>query len=292
MKISINYGEIILTADWHLREDTPNCRKDDFYQKQFDKVKWILDFELPIIIAGDIFHRSKCSHKLIGDLVRIVKHHQEPIFVIPGNHDLYGHNNLDLAESALGTLLETGYVRLIDNPPLGQPASLFINNFAFGVLHRFMYCSKKKFRVNDEINVTDTVSFPKVWNSFDVLVSGDNHEAFHKEDSTPMIVNPGCILRQRMDQKDYVPVIFFFNLHTGKYRCRRIPIEEDVFHTDRYLPKGTEDSYEFESFVKIINDKFPSISFDSILRKVVKAGQISKGAKNLIKQAQQGEVEI
>ena len=34
---------LILTADWHLREDQPVCRTDDFWKAQWAKIDFIND---------------------------------------------------------------------------------------------------------------------------------------------------------------------------------------------------------------------------------------------------------
>ena len=53
--------DAILTGDWHLREDTPICRTDDFQTAQWEKVRIISDlqkkYNCPVIHSGDLFHQ-------------------------------------------------------------------------------------------------------------------------------------------------------------------------------------------------------------------------------------------
>ena len=56
--------DAIITSDWHLRETTPRCRTDNFWETQWEKIKFIKriqkeieydsGYPIPILHAGDI----------------------------------------------------------------------------------------------------------------------------------------------------------------------------------------------------------------------------------------------
>ena len=54
--------QIILTADWHIREKPPICRTDDFESALWRKIDFISElsekYNSPVIIAGDLFHSA------------------------------------------------------------------------------------------------------------------------------------------------------------------------------------------------------------------------------------------
>ena len=60
---------LILTSDWHLREDTPTCFTGDWHQEQWKAVKVIRNlqamYNCPVIHAGDLFHHWKPSPRTI-----------------------------------------------------------------------------------------------------------------------------------------------------------------------------------------------------------------------------------
>ena len=59
--------DAILTADWHIRADTPTSRTDDFTAAMWRKVQFINDLanehNIPILIAGDLGHLLHCHAK-------------------------------------------------------------------------------------------------------------------------------------------------------------------------------------------------------------------------------------
>ena len=61
--------DLILTSDWHLRESTPECRTDDFWEAQWKKIDFIKELSEKhgafVFVAGDIFHHWKPSPNLI-----------------------------------------------------------------------------------------------------------------------------------------------------------------------------------------------------------------------------------
>ena len=86
----------ILTADWHIRPDTPVCRTDDFFLAMSNKLDFILNLskenDCPILLAGDIGKRP-LNNGWPTWLIQwaIEKFKGSNIIAIPGQHDLPGH---------------------------------------------------------------------------------------------------------------------------------------------------------------------------------------------------------
>ena len=110
--------KLILTADWHLRDDVPKSRtdRDTFFDEQFKKVEFIVNYAIEhdatIMLAGDVFHKSKVSPKVINRLAETIRNDVD-ILVIPGNHDLPNHNPELLEESSYGTMLHLGLLTFV-----------------------------------------------------------------------------------------------------------------------------------------------------------------------------------
>ena len=78
----------ILCGDFHLREDTPVCRTDDFWAAQWDKVLEIKElqekYKCPVIHSGDLFNHWKPSPYLLSTTMWGMPEHFHTIY---GNHD-------------------------------------------------------------------------------------------------------------------------------------------------------------------------------------------------------------
>ena len=63
-------ADAIITADIHLRESTPICRTDNFFEALFNKIKFLKELKkqhkCKIIDGGDLFDSAKSSLYLVG----------------------------------------------------------------------------------------------------------------------------------------------------------------------------------------------------------------------------------
>ena len=105
----------ILTSDWHLREDTPICRTDDYWNAQWKKVNFISKlqekYDCPVIHAGDLFDKWKPSPWLLSTTISILP---KKFYTIFGQHDLPQHS-LDLEhKSGINTLRQAKSLTVID----------------------------------------------------------------------------------------------------------------------------------------------------------------------------------
>jgi exonuclease SbcC len=66
-----------------------------------------------VLIGGDVFDIPKISNQLLGRLSEIMRNWGVPVYVMPGNHDVYGHNMSTLMHTSLGLLAKTGVVNLL-----------------------------------------------------------------------------------------------------------------------------------------------------------------------------------
>ena len=113
--------DVILTSDWHLREDQPTCRTDDFQKAQWKKVDFISDlqkkYDCMVLCAGDVYEYWKPSPNLLSETI---KHLPKKFCTILGNHDLPQHN-LDLAyKSGVYTLFTGGHLMILEGCHWGE----------------------------------------------------------------------------------------------------------------------------------------------------------------------------
>lgn len=246
---------ISLIADTHFRDDRPINRKDDYYQAQLQKFDWCLKQAPTMLHAGDFFHRPRCSHKLLCDLIYLIKEAGTDIIVIPGQHDLIGQNIDSIWRTPLGVLAEAGIVRLLlDTPAFVRNPVSSGKSFGFRVFPAPFDCEPPEPGDADEFKVllihklilgpNNQGSFPgvdapnckkmlKTHPKFDLIVSGDNHVSFaYTGAKRNRICNPGSMMRATKDQVTHKPSIGLIDptkVGLG-FHVVNIPVEEDVFY--------------------------------------------------------------
>ena len=175
----------ILTADWHLREDIPTCRTDDFQKAQWTKVKFIADlqkeYDCDVYHAGDLFNHWKPSPYLLSKAIEWLP---DNFYTVYGNHDLPQHN-LELANKCgINTLKAADLLTVLYEAHWGQEpkddaAIIFGNGTKFRremlVWHTMNYQGRKPWP-----GCTDPSSMKllRKYPQFDLILTGHNHKPF------------------------------------------------------------------------------------------------------------------
>lgn len=197
---------------------------------------------VPIICAGDIFHKWNSPPELINFALK----HLPRMFAIPGQHDLPYHNAELLHRSAYWTLVEAGRIENLDprrrtvvSPdvlvwafPWGTPVKPLHSNARRDVLnvalvHQYVWKEGHSFPgcpIDQHV-----AKMLKKLKGYNVAFFGDNHKGFlHKavaaEDCT--IVNGGAFMRRRSDERDYEPCITYLYA-SGKVKRMPLSCSED-----------------------------------------------------------------
>lgn len=111
--------KLLFLTDTHIRGTTPKNRKDEFVdtleRKLLEVVGIIKDYNIDYVLhGGDLFDRPDVSISIVSRFARILKQINLPIYLISGNHDIYGHNPLTLNRTIMGLLNELEILRVID----------------------------------------------------------------------------------------------------------------------------------------------------------------------------------
>lgn len=110
--------KFLYLTDVHIKGINPGKRKDVYYLAILKKLMEIeqvvknkgINF---VVIGGDLFDLPKVSNQLLGEVAKIMKSWGVRIFVVPGNHDVYGQTITTLPHTSLGILERTGVVRIL-----------------------------------------------------------------------------------------------------------------------------------------------------------------------------------
>ena len=272
--------DAILSADWHLRVDQPVCRTDDFPETQFRKVEHIADlgrkYQVPVIVAGDLFHHWKPSPYLLS---KTMKYLPDDFRTIYGNHDLPQHSLAEIEKCGIHVLETSGHLELLPGVHWGQQPegpSLVIKGRKILVWHVMTYKTRepwpgctapkggKLLRQNPE---------------YDLILTGDNHVPFTEEHEGRILVNPGSLARQAADQIDYRPRVYYYYADTNTVKPHYLPIETGAV-TRSHIERSSERDDRIKAFITRIDGEWKtSMDFERNLERFFAENQIRQSVK-------------
>lgn len=283
---------LILTADWHLRDDTPSCRTDNFEEAQWSKVRQIMKLKkqhnCAVLHAGDLFHHWKPSPYLITKTLQEIDwYDQRADFVtVAGQHDLPQHNLSLIEKSGFYTLLEAGAINWIkDGGNFGQPVGSWVSyqGRKVGVWHHFVWNGKDwPWPDCDQITARQVL---KENPEYDLIVTGDYHRPFTYEYKGRILVNCGCLTRQAADYDDHRPRVYLWNAETNTVKPHYLKIQEGVV-SRTHIEKREERDKRMDAFIEKLSDEWEvSVSFEENLKRFISSNTIRKQVVALVYKA-------
>jgi len=264
-------ADAILTADWHIRTDTPICRTDDFFVAMESKIDFILDLseehDCPILIAGDVGHKPQWQNWLLEWAIN--KFEDSNIICIPGQHDLPNHR-IDLFEkSGMGVLTAAGVIdsrietfitledtfNLISFPYSAEFNSIKINrekgNYLKIAITHQMVIENKPLWPGQEAPKGN--SLLKKFPCYDLILSGDNHNPFVAEYQGRKLVNPGSLMRTTADQENHRPRVYLWYAENNEVEPIYLPIEKNVI-SRTHIDVAKERDNRNQAFIERVNN--------------------------------------
>lgn len=110
--------KVLYFTDAHIKGATPSGRSDIYYIAILKKLLEIegvikkekIDF---VIIGGDLFDIPNVSLRIYSLVARLILKWNSKVFVIPGNHDVFGQSVDSLEHTSLGALASSGVVTVV-----------------------------------------------------------------------------------------------------------------------------------------------------------------------------------
>ena len=104
---------MLIISDLHYRCDTPAWRKESDYAKQVlrPQLASLLDTGEPVIVAGDVFHRS-ADFAATYDLFTFLKERGAVLYATRGQHDMTYHNE-SMVRTGVNLLAAAGLIKLL-----------------------------------------------------------------------------------------------------------------------------------------------------------------------------------
>lgn len=275
--------DLILTSDWHLREDTPVCFTGDFQKEQWDSVAFVKRLQenhnCPVIHAGDLFNHWKPSPWLLSYTITYLP---KRFFTIYGQHDLPQHNWELREKSGIHVLSLAGELTVFAFGHYGQEftgdGTLGASGRIISVWHHLTYITKPYPEATGGMAEGILRKYPKL----DLLVTGDNHCSFSTEYKGRLLVNPGNLTRQVADQADYQPRVALWYAETNTIEWVNIPIQKGVISREHIDHKEQRDQ-RIDAFISKLNDDYEvGLSFEQNLNAFLEKNKIKEPVKELV----------
>lgn len=274
----------ILTSDWHLREDTPICRTDDFVKAQWSKVKQVRKlqekYNCPVLHAGDLFHHWKPSPALLS---KCIEELPEQFYTIYGQHDLPQHN-LELAhKTGIYTLATAGRIQILPDGHWGQePDKGF----------RIHYNGKKRYAGIWHHLTYIKAPFPgasggmaagllRKYKNFNLLLTGDNHQQFTTSYKNRILVNPGSLTRQKAGENHH-PSVFLYDAEKNHAFQYPLKINKNVISRE-HIDVVQERDERINAFVERLGSDWEAeLDFPGNLKRLADANNIDQSIMNIV----------
>ena len=292
--------DAIIFSDIHLTETAPICRIDDYIEAQKNKLDFISELQrkymCPVLCAGDVFNGWKPSPWLISFALKYLP---DNLIAIPGQHDLPQHN-LDLIEkSGFNALMEAGkisneikytsvlYQQAFDVIciPFGEkiPENKRSKDQSILMLHQLTWQKEPWPGAPPEGNARKLL---KENPDFDLIITGDNHQAFTEEYKGRLLVNPGSMMRSTAKQIDFQPRVYLWNAESNTVQIEYLSIEKSVVSRE-HLEMQEERTNRLDSFIEVLqSEEFEiGVSFEENIKHVLKSTKISKSVKDKVLEA-------
>lgn len=293
-------AKFMYMADSHISEQSPVHRKDNFLAAQERKIRKV--FELAsdhkveaILHGGDLFHHHQASYWFAHWVITLLKelmqkHHQGPIIVNQGNHDVLGGRLPTTYEGVLGAMADAGVVELLTTN------STFEDRTLFGVDFRFI-----PYRLNQDLSVYNT---DRIIINHDMVTTYDTpfdhllcstisqntrsplvlcshwHSQFKRWEGSTLFANPGPMMRRSWSERNVKPGVaivdtsqfFSSTMEPGPVTFHSLEAGDDVFRVPENKEGQdalykVEQAYEVaEEFVRTLKVSVETMSVDEIVR--------------------------
>lgn len=282
------HPDAILCSDFHLREDRPTCRTDNYWETQWIKVGFIRGLQeeynnCPVYHAGDLFNYWKPSPHLLSETIKYLPWRFHTVY---GQHDLPQHN-MDLADkcgiytlataNTLTAYLEGSW----GTEPYGDPA-VQLNGRKVHVWHIMTYQGKKLWP--GQTNPTASKLLRK-YPQFDLIITGDNHKPFVEEYEGRLLVNPGSMMRMSADQIDHRPRVYLWYADTNTVEPIYLPIEKSVVSRE-HIEHQEQRNERIDAFVSRLDEDWKvELDFEENLRRFAEKNRIRQSVMDIVYKA-------
>lgn len=286
----------VISADWHIRSNLPRCRKDEnWYKTQERALKQIRVFanknDCPVFVVGDIFHSlGETNFYCIQMIQKMAKKLDNGLYILAGNHDLPFHSSENLDRSAVGILLQSdGIGEIKDYFSNIEIMDVSAENFDgetkdAEIIFKHVLCFPDMKSLPPNVDAMTAKDLLEEYPSAKWIFTGDMHKNFHYEKNGRHVVNPGCLLRQAVDFKNYNPGFYYVDTDTNTVEFNLI-IDSEEFIDDSYILREKEKEERIEAFANKVGEvESVSLDYAENVKNAMLSSDLSKELKETIEE--------
>lgn len=297
--------KILLTSDWHIDTYRPENRLDkDYFATQSKKIDWIYNLAHEenckiIINGGDLFNSHKANDFLKVHYIKLLSAwSSEPITLcIYGQHDLRYHNS-DRRNTPIGVLEAADRITMMGPKPIcirdinfygaswNEPIPKIVTEgFNVLVMHFLTFLDDKHPPIDTE--QFQLATHLLMTTKFDLILTGDNHQTFALEKNGKTLVNPGSLMRSRIDQQTHKPCVFLYETRIKKLEQKFIPVLPigKVLNIEK-AKEEKEKNEELQAYVQELSQglKVEGLNFKRNLWGFVKSSSLEEGVITILEE--------
>lgn len=275
------------------------------------------EHKVPIVYAGDIFHKWNPSPKLINFAMQYLPKG----YGIPGQHDLPFHSYDDIEKSAYWTLVIEGTI--CDLAPHESPVAydvlrersagcrVRLHPFPWGfdvipwggeedypditinlaVIHSYIWCAGQAYSGAPEDK--KVMAWRSKLKGYDCALFGDNHKSFliqGQRGVRPTIYNHGNFLRRSVDERDTFPEIGVL-YSDGSVIPERLDLERDEWSDHVPTTSGEEDAdiVGVDEFVKELKTLgVAAVDFKRAVKRFAQSSSVREAVRKVVLEILEG----
>ena len=249
---------MLVISDLHWRCDTPAWRKEEDYAAQVlrPQLASLLDTGEPVIVAGDVFHRS-ADFAATYDLFTFLKERGAVLYATRGQHDMTYHNDR-MVRTGVNLLVAGGLIKL-----LGAKVTTIEGRSVCGMgwgeelpdwTGGDFLIAHVSVSHGDAVipGATTATAFRERNRRFGMIFTGDNHKRFALPDTEASgLYNAGCFHQMSADLIDQPPAAWHV-LPNGSVELFQIPFTPPMIDESYALSKNKGKTVAGAEFVKAL----------------------------------------
>jgi len=289
----------VVTADLHLRNDVPLCRKEtqeEWMKAQSEVLAFIAttanDIGADVIDVGDNFNTPRVQDEVKSLYLQFAKECNGHLHTIPANHTLPYHQKKNINESSIGVMravdnLHTN-LHVYDCDEMSDEGRF---EHSYWLTEDIVLCHTLTYPSEDDVPFfTKGISAFKLLHKYKKakwIFTGDNHHHFHVEDDGKHLINPGTPIIQVADMMEYVPGIYIVDTDKETVEWVEVPNDPTML-TDNHLQDKVERNERISAFVEILEKSRSggrtNLSFEDNLRRACELDGVDEEVKDIIEE--------
>lgn len=304
--------KLLFFTDTHIKSRNPKSRIDNYEQSIYDKIEEIKNISInenvdAILHGGDLFDKADVDIKTASKFGKLLQTFPKKIYIISGNHDIYGYNQNSVERAMIGLFDSLDILELIqkDKPVFIQKDGITVQisgepychdidssdkshykpardkNVDYHILMIHGFLLYKKFIDQIEYTLIDQI----MDTDCDIVLSGHYHTGFKTvKVNGKYFSNPGSIARMTNteSEKKRKPKVLIIELTKDNIEIKDIFLTsakdgKDIFiekNLDPYSVKGKSLMEIKENFKTLSNNSL--INLNSNLKSIGKNLKIKK----------------